>query len=236
MTHPFDIVFFDAGETLLRPHPSFHELFTSTARAAGYELDVADVRSVQQRLAPHLVELAEETGITAPSLNPEDSLRYWSHLYRRLLGELQIEDESLVQAMYSTFSSSASYKLYEDALPCLDDLAATGFRLGLISNFERWLEEMLVELELGNHFEVSVISGVVGVEKPDPLIYERAVQAAGVEPSRAAHIGDSPVMDVEPADQIGIVGILLDRWDRYPDWKGPRVRSLTEVPSLLDTL
>lgn len=232
----FDIVFFDAGETLLRPHPSFHELFTATARRGGYEVDTDEVRAVQQTLAPHLVELAEETGITTPSLHPGDSLRYWSHLYRRFLAELGIQDESLVEAMYSTFSSSASYKLYDDALPCLEGLASMGYRLGLISNFERWLEEMLVELEVGHHFEVAVISGIVGVEKPDPLIYEEALRAAGVEPARAVHIGDSPKMDIDPAAEAGMNAVLLDRWDRYPDATAPRVRSLEEIPALLDVL
>lgn len=232
----FEMVFFDAGETLLRPHPSFHELFSATCRRAGYEIDVELVRSVQQRLAPHLVELAEETGIVAPSLDPGDSLSYWSHLYRRLLGELGIEDESLVGALYSTFSDSASYKLYDDALPCLEGLVRSGHRLGLISNFERWLEEMLVELEVGHHFEVSVISGIVGVEKPDPAIYEAAVRSAGVRPGDAVHIGDSPTMDVAPAAEVGMTAILLDRWDRYPGSDVPRVRSLNAVPALLASL
>ncbi|MGI8774265.1 MAG: HAD family hydrolase [Actinomycetota bacterium] len=232
----FDMVFFDAGETLLRPHPSFHELFSATCRRAGYEIDVDLVHSVQQRLAPHLVELAEETGIVAPSLDPADSLTYWSHLYRRLLGELGIEDEDLIASLYSTFSSSASYKLYDDALPCLEALAGAGHRLGLISNFERWLEEMLVELEVGHHFEISIISGFVGVEKPDPAIYEAAVRTAGVEPGDAVHIGDSPTMDVEPAAEVGMTAILLDRWDRYPESRAPRVRSLSAIPALLANL
>jgi REG-2-like HAD superfamily hydrolase len=231
-----EIVFFDAGETLLHPHPSFPELFTRVANASGYELDVARVNRVQQRLAPHLVELAEETGIEKPSLDPADSLAFWSHLYRRLLADLGIEDEGLVGEMYDTFSSSASYRLFDDALPALKEIEGAGYRLGLISNFEQWLEEMLVELEVGHIFEVSVISGIEGMEKPDPEIYRRALERADVVPERAVHVGDSPKLDVEPARSVGMRTILLDRYDRYVEAEGPRVGSLADVPGLLARL
>jgi putative hydrolase of the HAD superfamily len=231
-----EVVFFDAGETILHPHPSFPELFAEVCGRSGYNVESDDVHEVQQRLAPHLVELAEETGIDKPSLSEADSLAFWGHLYRRLLGELGIEDQAVVDELYATFSSSASYKLFADVLPALDAISAAGFRLGLISNFERWLEEMLVELDVGHVFDISVISGIEGVEKPDPEIYRRAVARAGVEPAQCLHVGDSPKMDIEPAAEVGIRGVLLDRYDRYPEVPYDRVASLTELPELLDKL
>lgn len=230
-----EIVFFDAGETLLHPDPSFHQLFAEVCARGGHQVAAGDVLEVQQRLAPHLVELAQETGVEKPSLDPDDSLRFWSHLYRRLLGELGIEDESLVTNMYATFSSSSSYRLFDDVIPALEQLTEMGYRLGLISNFEEWLEEMLVELEVGHLFDVSIISGVEGLEKPDPDIYHRALEKAKVGAEFAVHVGDSPGMDMEPARSVGITPVLLDRYHRYPD-VSPRVRSLEELPELLKTL
>lgn len=231
-----DIVFFDAGETLVRPHPSFPQLLSSVAAEFGYSFSSEEASEVQERLAPHLVELAHETGIEKPSLDPEDSVRFWTHLYRRLLAELGIEDEALVTKMYTIFSSPSSYKLFDDVLPALQAVSDAGYRLGLISNFDEWLEEMLVELEVGHLFEVSVISGMVGVEKPDPKIYEIALEQAGVEAERAVHIGDSPLTDVEPSRAVGITPVLLDRYNRYPDPGVARVTSLAELPPLLLTL
>jgi putative hydrolase of the HAD superfamily len=227
-----EIVFFDAGETLLHPDPSFHELFVDVCARKGYEVDVEKVLATQQRLAPHLVELAEETGIAAPSLDADDSLTFWSHLYRRLLNELGIEDESLVSDMYDTFSSTSSYRLFDDVLPTLERLTEMGYRLGLISNFEEWLEEMLVELEVGHLFDVSIISGTEGMEKPDPEIYRRALAKAGVNASAAVHVGDSPANDITPAADVGIAAVLLDRYNRYPE-VDLRVRSLQDLPGLL---
>jgi putative hydrolase of the HAD superfamily len=231
-----EIVFFDAGETILHPHPSFPELFARVCRHNGVDVRTERVRAVQERLAPHLVDLGDATGVEHPSLSPEGSRIFWSHLYRRLLGELGIADEALVGKLYATFSHTSSYKLFDDALPALAELDRLGYRLGLISNFERWLEEMLIELELGNRFDVSVISGVEGREKPDPGIYEAALAKAGVEPGRAVHVGDSPALDVAPASSLGMATILLDRFDRYPQAEGARVRTLTEVPEVVARL
>jgi putative hydrolase of the HAD superfamily len=231
-----EVAFFDAGETILRPYPSFPELFAEVCRRSGLDVDAEKVAEIQQRLAPHLVELAAETGIDAPSLSEEDSLTFWGHLYRRLLGELGIESDALVTELYSTFSSSSSYRLFDDALPALEDIASLGCRLGLISNFEGWLEEMLVELEVGHIFDISIISGLEGMEKPDPAIYALALERAGVDPERALHVGDSPVMDVEPSAAAGMHAVLLDRYNRYEDLDCLRIRSLSELPRLVEDL
>jgi putative hydrolase of the HAD superfamily len=231
------IVFFDAGETLLHPHPSFPELFATTVYERGYIVTAGEVAEVQGRLAPHLVELAEESGVEQPSLSAEGSLKFWKHLYRRLLGEFGIDDEDMVSRLYEVFSSSASYKLFDDVLPTLAVLTAAGYRLGVISNFEEWLEKMLIELEVGHLFDVTIISGVAGVEKPDPLIYEIALKEAKVAAGEAVHVGDSPVMDVEPSASVGMRSVLLDRYGRYDSHaQGARIQSLQELPELLSKL
>jgi putative hydrolase of the HAD superfamily len=229
-----EIVFLDAGDTILHPYPSFPELFAKVVNEHGHAVSVVDARTVQSRLAPHLVDLAEDAGVRDPSLSADASREFWSFLYRRLLAELGIEDEPLVGRLYETFSDSSSYRLFDDALPAMHSLRRAGYRLGLISNFEEWLEEMLVELEVGELFDVRVISGIEGVEKPDPKIFEVALERAGVWATAAVHVGDSPVLDVEPAKSVGMHPILLDRWDRYPDATVARVRSLAELPALVD--
>ena len=231
-----EIVFFDAGETILHPHPSFPELFTRVCRSHGVDVRESEIRAIQERLAPHLVDLGEATGVDGPSLSAEGSRIFWSYLYRRLLGELGIDDERLVGKLYDTFSHVSSYKLFDDVLPALAELRGLGYRLGLISNFERWLEEMLVELDVGHHFDVTVISGVEGTEKPDLRIYELALAKAGAEPEKAVHVGDSPALDVAPAGSVGMTAVLLDRADRYPDAAAPRIRSLADLPDLVARL
>jgi putative hydrolase of the HAD superfamily len=231
-----DIVFFDAGETLVHPHPSFPEVFAEISEDSSHPVPAEEIARVQGRLAPHLVDLAEETGVENPTFSEKESRAFWSYLYRRFLQELGIEDEELVEKLYARFSTTTTYKLFEDALPALREVAKGGFRVGLISNFEGWLEEMLVELEVGHLFDVKVISGVEGVEKPDPNIYRLALDRAGTEASRAVHVGDSPGLDVEPSVEVGMTAVLLDRHERYPDIGVPRIGSLEELPPLVAKL
>lgn len=238
MSSPFEIVFLDAGETILYPHPSFSELFARVVTDSGVPVSARDVEDVRRRLAPHLVDMAEDSGAGGGiSLSEESSRTFWTFLYRRFLEELgHGGDEALVDRLFTVFSRTSTYRLYDDVLPALQALSESGYRLGLISNFERWLEEMLVELEVGHIFDVAVISGIEGVEKPDASIYRRALDKAGVDAARAVHVGDSPGLDVEPARSVGMATVLLDRLGRYAGHDGPRVASLKELPDVLSKL
>ena len=232
-----EMVFFDAGGTLLDPHPSFPELFARTCADAGYEVSSDQVAEVQERLAPHLTELVDEADLPhAPSLSPAASRTFWTFTYRRFLGELDIVDEAMTEKLFERFSSFESYRLYDDVKPTLDAVERAGFRVGLISNFDSWLDKMLIEMEVGHIFDPSIISGMVGVEKPDPEIYRIAVERAGVDPGRCVHVGDSPRTDMEPASEIGITPILIDRSDRYPESRYARIRGLGELLPLISEM
>lgn len=231
-----EIVFFDAGDTILHPYPSFADLFSEVCAESGVTISPEQVNEVQARLAPHLIDLVEDTGVKNPSFSPEDSRVFWGYLYRRFLKEWGIEDEGLAECLRLKFSDRSSYMLYDDVAPVLRRLERDGYRLGLISNFEEWLEERLVELEVGPLFDTSVISGFVQIEKPDRRIYELALEKAGVEPKRAVHVGDSPRLDVEPATSVGMHTVLIDRLGRYPDFDTPTIRSLEELPPLVSKL
>jgi len=235
-----EMVFLDAGETILRPYPSFGELFARVCRANGHEVTPDEVSAVREKLAPHLFDLAHESGADPPALGTSvsaiESRNFWTYLYRRFLAELDIHDGTLADTLFATFSSSASYRLFDDVLDTLDRLLGAGLRLGLISNFETWLQEMLVELEVGHIFEVTVISGVEGVEKPDPGIYRLALERGGVPAGNAVHVGDSELLDVVPAREAGMHTVLLDRVGRYPNSIGPTIASLQELPEVVASL
>ena len=228
-----EVVFFDAGETILHPHPSFPELFASTSREHGFDVTPDEIAPVLYGMVRNLATVAEEARVESPSLSEVESHRFWTYLYSRCLEQLGINDESLPDELYKVFSDMSTYRLFDDVLPTLGRLAEEGYALGLISNFEGWLEELLVELEVGHVFDYSVISGVEGIEKPDPRIYELALERAGTTASAAMHIGDSMMMDVEPATSVGIRAVLLDRSGRHPEVDCPSISSLEELPDLI---
>jgi putative hydrolase of the HAD superfamily len=106
----------------------------------------------------------------------------------------------------------------------------------VISNFEGWLKTLLDVLEVRELFDVVAISGDLGWEKPDARIFEWAMREAGVRPAASVHVGDSPNFDAQPAHDLGMMGVLLDRHGRWTDLEAdyPRVSSLGELIPLVD--
>jgi putative hydrolase of the HAD superfamily len=82
---------------------------------------------------------------------------------------------------------------------------AAGVRVGLLSN--SWGLSAYPWERLATHFDVQVISGEVGLRKPDPAIYELALQRLGVSASRTAFVDDLP-HNVEVAEEIGMFGVV----------------------------
>jgi putative hydrolase of the HAD superfamily len=225
-------VFFDAGETLLSAHPSFPELLSTVLQEEGHAVDPQDVRGIVKPVTQRFLRAAEDRELW--SLSSERSRRFWRDIYSILLAELGIPfSEDLFERLYSTFTTLENYKLFPDVEPTLEELHAAGMKLGVISNFEEWLERLLGALNVTRFFDVRVISGAVGYEKPDPRIFRIALARAGVEPSESVYIGDNPYFDIEPAASIGMHAVLLDRRRRHEGHQGPRISSLAELPGLL---
>jgi putative hydrolase of the HAD superfamily len=227
-------VFFDAGETLVHPHPSFPELFARVVGEHGHPVDPSRAQEVMSASSQRLTDLFMSEEGRLWSTSPERSRTLWDGVYRHFLTEVGVppdRHETLVEALYTRFSDPASYRLHPDALPTLERLAKLDLTLGLISNFEAWLEHLLEVLEVDAFFDVTVISGVEGVEKPDPRIFRIALDRAGVAAEEAVYVGDSPVFDVEAAREVGMIPVLIDRRDRHTDTDAVRITSLEDLPA-----
>jgi putative hydrolase of the HAD superfamily len=228
------MIFFDAGGTILEPYPTFAEAFTRICRAHGYEVAPVEVQRVFHQVGS--AEVARDTGVVNATTSAEGSRIFWRHLYTLSLNALGISDDTLRDDLLVTFSDKASYKLFPEVLDSFEQLRHAGYRLGLISNFEGWLEEVLIEEKAGDIFDVRVISGLEGVEKPDPLIYRLAISRAEVEPEECVHVGDSIANDLEPASAVGMKVVMIDRSGSFPDTGFPRIATLEELPALVPGL
>jgi putative hydrolase of the HAD superfamily len=228
-----DFVFFDAGETLVHPLPSFPELFLIKCSDHGLEVDFDLLRSATRRLMAG-VEDRQRRGYTFTNEARKSHL-FWIDFYTSLVSELGYEGtgDILPRDLHETFSEPSNYGAYHDALETLEALRRSGLRMGLISNFEVWLEDLLRDLGLLDFFEVQIISGRESYEKPHPRIYEMALERAAVSPERALHVGDSPVSDYEGARAAGMRAVLLDRWGRFPDFEGELIKDLRDLPGML---
>jgi putative hydrolase of the HAD superfamily len=104
---------------------------------------------------------------------------------------------------------------YEDAVDVLTLLRTrTKLKLGVItSGLIIKQAEKLVRLGLTGLFEPQgiFISEEVGINKPNPKLFQRACAAMGVQPGEAMYVGDRPRMDVDPCKAIGMIAVLNRR-------------------------
>jgi REG-2-like HAD superfamily hydrolase len=227
----FEAVFFDAGETLVHPHPSFAELFALVLRREGYDVPADVVADRVVTLAEHFQRAAAENALWTTT--PERSKAFWISVYGAFLTELEVPSTTaLHELLYETFTDLANYSVFEDVVPVLEELTSAGIALGVISNFEEWLERLLEGLGIAGYFDVRVISGIEGLEKPDSRIFRLALDRAGVLAERAAYVGDNPALDIDPAARVGMFPVLIDRRERYPAAAG-RITSMAELPARL---
>ena len=229
-----EAVFFDAGETLLSPNPSWSELSVVKLRERGHDVSVEQMRDAWRHVGDYFLQAAEDQLMFWTS--HDASKKFWTKLYLDQLEYLGIDDEGAALTLYDTFSNPANYHLFEDTVPTLDALQAQGVRIGVISNFEGWLREMLVHFDLLDRFDVVAISGELELEKPDPRIFEWAMREMGATPEASLHVGDSPNFDAQPAHDLGMTGVLLDRHGRWADLNPPYpvVSTLGALPELID--
>lgn len=209
---PLDCVLFDAGDTLLAPAPSFQGRFVAVAADQGLPLEEA---AVDAAIAAAVRAAAWPEDWT----DPATQRAFWMGFYREVLSRLGHADDGLqlAEALFASFSDPASYQLFDDVRPALEELTGRGLTLGVVSNFEPWLADILALQEIDHLFATVAISGVLGVAKPDPGIFEAALAEAGADPSSTVHVGDQPANDVAAARAVGITPVLIDRFARYPE-------------------
>jgi putative hydrolase of the HAD superfamily len=74
------------------------------------------------------------------------------------------------------------------------------------------------------------------VEKPDPRLFQHALEASGAQASRTVHVGDLYHVDVVGARAAGLHAILLDIAGLYDGYDAPRIRTFAELPESLRSL
>ncbi|HYD47255.1 MAG TPA: HAD-IA family hydrolase [Terriglobales bacterium] len=122
-----------------------------------------------------------------------------------------------------------------DTAEVLGELRRRGYRIAVISNADGRVERLLCDAKLDVLFETVIDSSIVGVEKPDPRIFQLALEKlGGIPAAEAIYVGDVYGIDVQGARRAGLTPILLDRLSRYPrELDCVRITALDELLDLL---
>ena len=196
-----EAVLFDVGGTLMEPWPSIGHVYAEVAEASGWK--ILDVERLN-----HQFEGAWKTKVDF-HYSPE----HWQNIVIESF-EGMVSREACIELfpkLYRRFEDPDVWRIFDDVMPALDDLASRGFRLGIVSNWDNRLKPLLRRLKLDGFFDFVCVSCDIGFTKPSPVIFEHTIGKFGLPPERMLHVGDQVDEDLKGARNAGLHSLLLDR-------------------------
>jgi len=253
-------VFFDLDDTLLWDEKSVKQAFINTCRLATEKYDI-DTEVLEQKVRGKARQLYETYPTYAFTkmigINPFEGL--WANFndegedfaklkelaptYRKEswtegLRALGIENTTFGEELAATFPQERkkSAILFDDAIDVLEELSGD-YQLLMLTNGSPDLQRTKLDLtpELVPFFDQIVISGDFGRGKPDPAIFEHALELLGVENDEVIMVGDNPKTDILGAERAGITSVWLNRHKREVEKVVPtyEIQTLHELLPIL---
>ena len=203
-------IFFDAAGTLIHlPHGvGYH--YRDVARRHGCELDEAALTAAF-RAAWKAMPARASTRIA----RADDDRGWWRALVSAVLDALRVPPSSLDRdayfaELYDEFTRPGVWELFPEVTGVLAALAER-HPLCVVSNFDARLRTILTGLGLAKYFQHLVLSSEVGADKPDPWIFQHALQISGLDAGAVLHVGDDPRCDWAGAESAGLQAFRLQR-------------------------
>lgn len=176
--------------------------------------------------------------------------RWWPAYLREFAASLGLLDTDVIREVLDHLADEfTTGGLWEYEIPgareALRALADSGVRLGIVSNNDGEALTRLRAIELaqvgpgpGVAVECVIDSGAVGIEKPDPRIFELALIAMRLSPEQCWYIGDMPGIDAVGARRAGIRPFIVDPYDDHDgaSFAGGEFDSITSLGALVQLL
>jgi len=211
-----EVVFLDAGNTMLCADPPVEIRYAETAARHGISAVAAEIKPRFRQLWQDYSERrAQQLFTTDPAATRDFWRRFVADVFEPWAQPGRGFD-AFFDELYDTFATQGAWKLYDDVLPTLDALRAQGLRLGVISNWDIRLPQLLDAVGLTPYFEAVLVSAEEGLEKPAAELFRRALQRFEIAPTQALHVGDSLEEDVRGARGVGLHAALIDRGQPLP--------------------
>jgi HAD superfamily hydrolase (TIGR01662 family) len=215
----FKLILFDLGSTLLYFQGDWDRVIADAIAKLAQQI----VRS------GYPINLDQFQSAYAKTLNTyyiERDVTYTEKSTTLLLQEvlsayfyIEMDDDEIVNALDVFYQHTANYwKLDPEAIPMLEQLLHSDYRLGLISNAS-YSRDVYMQLETHHllpYFEQVLVSADVGYRKPHPLIFRKALNYFNVEPTEAVMVGDTLNADIIGSRHIGMKNIWIARWAAPP--------------------
>lgn len=242
----FDVVLFDLGDTLMYFDADWPAVFAE-ARQALFQSLVSSGIALDKTFAADFYERMQ-------AYYRERDIEFFEYTTRYILktsldacGFLDTPDQIIDRALADFHAVTQNHWLPEDdLLPTLEAVRARGYRMAAISNAaDDYNTQVLIDKgRIRNYFDVIVTSAAEGVRKPNPKIFQAALERMKTAPQRAVMVGDTLGADILGARNAGIYSIWVTRRANTPANRAHRdtilpdqtIARLVELAALLDRL
>jgi putative hydrolase of the HAD superfamily len=224
-----DTVFLDAGGVLC--HPSWTRVAAALVRH-GATVTAAELAAAEQRATR---DIDDATVIN----KTDDRQRGWLY-FNLVLQHAGVEQNAGTDAALAELREyHRNDNLWEhvepDVAPALAALRDRGLRLVVVSNANGRLRHLFDRVDLTKWFDHVLDSHEWGVEKPDPRLFQLALEQSCADAKKTVHVGDLYYVDVAGARGAGLrEGILFDMAGLYEGFDCPRVSSLAALVEWID--
>jgi len=201
-------IWFDLGYTLL--YLKREEPFLQTLREFNLDADPRQVKRIFHLTDKHFMR-------EFPGLFGGDRRHYMPWYFGVIQYHLGLRFDlcSFFQSWQQRIGTQIdSWLPYPFAADVLEGLREKGYRMGVISNWDGSARAILKKHGLYRFFEYIIISSEVGSEKPDAEIFDKAIEAASVDPGECIYIGDNYYDDAVGSRKAGIEPLIVNQYGR----------------------
>jgi HAD superfamily hydrolase (TIGR01549 family) len=237
LNQPIETIIFDLDGTLRHNVPSADD----TQYQFAVELGVLDQPGRQNegaRWAHYYWAQSQELREDIRKYGNDLPDEFWTHYSFRYLKALSIPEERasdlalpLFQAMKEGFNPEST--VIPGTFETLETLKESGLNVGLVSNRSRPANEELDELGLLSFLDFAYVAAEVDAWKPDPRIFNRALEITDSLPRRTIYVGDNYFADIAGAKNAGIQAVLIDPDSVFPDAECVVIQSLGELVEIV---
>ncbi len=228
-------IIFDYGGTIDSRGVHWSEVIWDGYRAAGVNVSKEQFRDSYVHAERELARVRH----ILPSDNFHDLLLKKMRIELQDLvekGHLHCDDIEPLAQQVAQYCYQEARSSIEEARPVLEQLAKH-YPMMLVSNFYGNVDSVLRDFDVRKYFKGVIESAVVGVRKPNPVIFALGVDVLELPASQVLVVGDSLKKDILPAESLGCQVL----WLKGKGWTADEdaqthpctIKSLNEIPQLL---